>query len=79
MRGLPTILASLALALMCACPAFSQAVNGTIVGTVADASGGVIPGAKVTLTEVNTKVVHSGVTNEAGNYEFPNCLRGRTR
>jgi hypothetical protein len=50
--------------------AFSQAVNGTIVGTVTDASGGVVVNAKVTLTETNTKIVHTKLTNGSGGYEF---------
>src|SRR5581483_2843269 len=56
--------------------AFSQAVNGTIVGTVTDATGGVIVKARVTLTETNTKVVHSKLTNEAGYYDFPEMPPG---
>ena len=76
MKGLRRISTLLALALLCAGAAFSQAVNGTIVGTVTDTSGGVVAGAKVTLTEVNTKIVHSGVTNQTGNYEFPDLPPG---
>ena len=34
----------------------AQAVTGTIVGTVTDASGGVIAGAKVTLTNEGTQL-----------------------
>src|SRR5579863_1241350 len=56
--------------------AFSQAVNGTIVGTVTDASGGAIVNAKVTLTETNTKIVHTKLTNEAGVYGFPEMPPG---
>ncbi len=56
--------------------AFSQAVNGTIVGTVTDASGAVIAGAKITLTEVNTKIIHTGTTNSSGDYSFPDLPPG---
>ena len=33
----------------------AQAVSGTIIGTVTDASGGVVAGAKVTLTNEGTQ------------------------
>ncbi len=60
----------------CAVLAFSQAVNGTIVGTVTDSSGGAVVNAKVTITETNTKISHSKQTNEAGTYEFPEMPPG---
>ncbi len=65
-----------ALVLLCGGIAFGQAVNGTIVGTVADSSGAAIPSAKVTLTEVNTKIVRSGITNQFGSYDFPDLPPG---
>ncbi len=76
MRDLRKIYVFLALALLFTCAAFSQAVNGTIVGSVTDASGAVVAAAKVTLTEVNTKVVHSGLTNSSGTYSFPDLPPG---
>lgn len=48
--------------------AYAQKVNGTIVGTVIDSSGAALPEATVTITDVNTLVVHSLVTNASGNY-----------
>jgi outer membrane receptor protein involved in Fe transport len=68
------MLASLVLLLTSA--AFSQAVNGTIVGTVSDSSGAVIAGAKVTITEVNTRVVHTRDTNTSGEFSFPDLPPG---
>src|ERR1051326_4927537 len=55
---------------------YSQAVNATLVGTVTDASGAVVPNAKVTATETNTGVVHTAQTNDSGNYIFPNLPPG---
>lgn len=51
-------------------PAFgqSQAINGTIEGTVSDSSGAVLPGVTVTLTNTDTGAVRSVVTNERGIY-----------
>ena len=66
----------LSLTLLTTSTAFSQAVNGTIVGTVTDISGGVVAGARVTLTEVNTQIVHTGQTNASGSYSFPELPPG---
>ena len=56
--------------------AFGQAVTGSVLGTVTDASGAVVPNAKVSLTEVNTSVSRSTVTNTSGNYTFPDLPEG---
>jgi hypothetical protein len=76
MCDLRRIVALLSLALLIASAAFSQAVNGTIVGTVTDASGAVMPGVKITLTEVNTKMVHTRETNASGDFSFPDLPPG---
>ncbi len=47
--------------------AYSQG-TASIVGTVTDPSGGVIPGAKVTITSVETGLIRSTSTNTAGAY-----------
>jgi len=39
---------------------------GTVVGTVSDSSGSVIPGAKITVTEEGTQASRSVVANEQG-------------
>src|SRR5438552_18173126 len=46
----------------------SQAANGAIEGTVVDASGGVLPGVTVTITNVETGAERSVITNENGLY-----------
>ena len=56
-----------------------QAVTGSLIGTVTDASGSVVPSANVTITEVNTNLSRSAVTNESGNYVFGNLDRGTYR
>src|SRR3954454_14879151 len=53
-----------------------QAITGVIVGTVQDASGAVIEGAKVTATNTATGLVLTTVTNTDGNYTFPNVTPG---
>jgi Carboxypeptidase regulatory-like domain/TonB dependent receptor len=58
----------LLLSLWIAAPGSAQTFSGTIEGIVKDSSGAVVPGVKVTITDVNTKAVTATVTNNAGNY-----------
>jgi hypothetical protein len=50
--------------------------TGSIVGTVTDPSGAVIPSAKVTATRIGTSVSQSTVTSSAGTYSIPNLVVG---
>jgi hypothetical protein len=47
-----------------------QVDTGAILGTIKDQSGGVIPGAKVTITNVGTGIATATVTGAEGTYEF---------
>jgi hypothetical protein len=49
------------------CQLFAQS-QGTIVGTVTDQGGAVVPGAKVTLVNEGTQFTRSTVTNGNGRY-----------
>ena len=72
---------SAVLSLALAAPAFaqSQAINGTIEGTISDASGGVLPGVTVTITNTDTGAERSVVTNENGLYRAPLLSLGTYR
>ena len=60
-----------ALALMYwAAPAFAQFETATVVGTVRDSSGAVVPGAKVTLTNRDTGVSVERMSDSNGSFEF---------
>ncbi len=49
---------------------FAQGTDlGTIRGTVKDATGAVIPNAKIVITDLATKRTHDFVTNGDGDYE----------
>jgi hypothetical protein len=68
------VAAVLAIAIALGAPeasAQSQAANGSIEGTVTDASGGVLPGVTVTVTNTDTGTIRSVVTNEAGLFRAP--------
>ena len=65
------------LALLAAIPAWAQTANTAVVlGTAIDAKGGVVPGAKVDLTNTATNETKSVTTNDAGQYVFPNVTPG---
>jgi hypothetical protein len=55
----------------------SQAINGTIEGTVKDASGAVLPGVTVTITNTETGSQRVVVTNESGVFRAPLLQLGR--
>jgi hypothetical protein len=70
--GLPVAL----IVLLCPCPLHAQAVTGTLVGNVTDSGGLPIPGATVSITEVNTGISSSAPTNESGSYVFSSLKDG---
>src|SRR5262249_60165913 len=57
-------------------PVLSQSSNGTISGTVADATGAVVPGVTVTATNNATGVVTTVLSNDAGVYNFASLQPG---
>ena len=61
---------TLVIALFSAAMLFSQGNTGSIRGTISDATTAVVPGAKVTLTNVRTGVQVSATTDGLGNYLF---------
>lgn len=58
-------------ALVIATSGFAQTTSTSILGTVTDASGASISGAKVTATNVKTNVPSATVTTDTGDYAFP--------
>jgi Carboxypeptidase regulatory-like domain len=56
--------------------AWAQAVNGTLLGTITDSSGAIVPNARVTATDVNTGISRNTNANPDGNYTFPNLPPG---
>lgn len=51
--------------------AFGQIATGSLSGTVVDTTGGVIPGAKVVLTNQATRIQYSTTSNGRGFFNFP--------
>ena len=70
------ILTALAVAMATTVPAFAQASGSTaeVRGQVTDSTGAVIPGAKVTLTDLNKGTARTATTDAEGNYTFLGLL-----
>jgi hypothetical protein len=62
---------------LAAAPGFGQTFYGSIVGSVADATGGSVPQANVTLTNLGTAERRTMMTDDSGNYQFVNLVPGQ--
>lgn len=56
---------------------FGQAVTATLVGTITDQTGAVVPNATVTIKNQGTSASQQGAANGAGNYVFTFLQPGR--
>jgi hypothetical protein len=71
--------ALLSLCLICSALLSAQGTGGRILGRVADPSGAVLSGVKVTLTNEATGVSNETATNANGDYGFPQVPVGTYR
>ncbi len=55
---------------------WGQAVSATLLGTVTDNTGAAVPNAQVQILESATGIKRAGVTNESGNFTFPDLTPG---
>jgi uncharacterized membrane protein len=56
--------------------AFGQSTRGSVSGTVQDTSKAVLPGAVVTVTNVDTGIKSTSKANSAGSYNIPGLQPG---
>jgi hypothetical protein len=70
-----TMWAFCALAALFATPVFGQTF-GEITGRVSDSSGAGVPGATITLTNINTNATRATNSTSAGDYTFPSVPPG---
>src|SRR5262249_56778359 len=56
--------------------AWAQATTAQIIGSVKDASGAVLPGVEITVTQTATGAKRSTVSNETGNYVLASLALG---
>ena len=54
----------------------AQVLYGSVVGTVTDQTGAVVPKASLAITNVNTGQTREATTDDAGYYSIPNVLEG---
>jgi len=57
-------------------PAFAQRNTGTIVGLITDPTGAAIPNATITVTNVDTGVIRTEVSENTGNYRVVSLSPG---
>ena len=78
-RSLGFVFALISMLTLGAVIALGQAIDGSVVGTVTDASGAAIVGADVTATNVATNVTGTSKTSGSGEYRFDHLLVGTYR
>jgi hypothetical protein len=79
MRFKKLLTLTLMLLTLCVGRSYGQFDTASLVGRVTDSTDAVIPGAKVTATNVDTNVAISRVTNRAGEYNIPALREGTYR
>src|ERR1051326_3499100 len=70
-RNLLRIFALATFVLLIQLAASAQVASGTIVGTIRDSSGAIVPGVTVTSRNVETGVTRMVIAGELGNYTIP--------
>ncbi len=71
MRSRTILIFTLLAGLLAAAPLSAQTFRGTILGTVTDPSGAVLPGAKVTVKNTGTGLERTTETSADGSYSVP--------
>ena len=56
--------------------AWSQAITGTMLGTVSDQSGALLPSVSITVTNEETGLKRNALSNDSGNYSITNLPVG---
>jgi len=57
----------------------AQAVFGSVIGTVTDAQGNAVAGAKVTVTSISKSTVYETTSNDSGNYAVTHLIPDQYR
>ncbi|HXG90374.1 MAG TPA: TonB-dependent receptor [Vicinamibacterales bacterium] len=80
-RAFHRIIGTVVIGWTCVLPALAiaQSTVATVVGTVADPSGGLVPGATITFVNLNTQATRAVVTDGSGNYVVANLDPGPYR
>jgi len=65
------------LLLLAGLAAYSQTPSASVVGRITDATGAVIPGVSVKVTNLGTNISQQGLSNEVGEFTIPHLNPGR--
>lgn len=76
MRGIACLLLSLSM-LVAAGGCLAQSIQGSILGTVKDTSGAVVPGANLVLTNMGEGTSRTTTSGSAGEFQFEDAKAGR--
>lgn len=76
MKFLKSFLKVTLLSILCASCSIAQLSTGTINGTVKDDTGASLPGARVTIKNIETGLANSVITDSIGNFTVPNLQAG---
>ena len=68
--------AILSISMLFAVSGWGQTLTGTILGTVTDPEGAVLPGVELTITNTETNQVRTVFSSESGNYSAVNLPVG---
>ena len=79
MSGITKCLRTATLVLLLGCVRLWGQATAQISGTVRDQSGAVLPGVEVTVTQTDTGIGRSALTNETGSYALSNLPIGPYR
>src|SRR5450631_397980 len=74
MKRVVVLLTLCIFSLLAVTPAFSQAVFGSIFGTVTDPQGAAVSGATVTVTDISKGTSDTATTNESGNFSVTHLI-----
>jgi hypothetical protein len=74
MKRVVVLLTLCIFSLLAVTPAFSQAVFGSIFGTVTDPQGAAVSGATVTVTDTSKGTSDTATTNESGNFSVTHLI-----
>ncbi|MEO8131581.1 MAG: carboxypeptidase-like regulatory domain-containing protein, partial [Bryobacteraceae bacterium] len=75
-RSCVALAALCSFAFICSTPIFAQSERGTITGFVHDATGAVIAGARVSITNTATNSTTNLTSNESGEFTVPSLAAG---
>src|SRR5947209_4591403 len=78
MRTCANLTSSLVICLL-ACSILWAQATAQINGTVKDQTGAILPGAEITVTQIDTGISRNTITDETGTFVLPNLATGPYR